>query len=235
MDYSWLTTYYPLFLQGLEQTLLLLLLSGAIGMALAVPVGLAQVSGGFLSRHAAALFCALIRGTPLLVQIYILYYGLGDILGHMPEVRQSFLWPYLRDGFWYAVLAFALSTAAYEGEVIRGGLLAVPKGELEAARAYGMSPFTLVRRVWLPRALQITLPTLSGEAVLLLKSTPLASTVTVIDLLGAANRVRAETFHIYEPLLVAAVVYVAVSLVIARVFVLLERRIPTRHRPGAIF
>lgn len=232
MDFSWFSDYLPLFVRGLWQTVLLLFLSAIIGVTLAVPVALAQVAGGFVSRNLAGFFCTVIRGTPLLVQIYLLYYGLGDLFSRMPEIRQSFLWPYLRDGFWYAVMAFAISTAAYVGEVLRGGLLAVPRGELEAGRAYGMSRFTLLRRIWLPRAFQISLPTLSGEAVMLVKATPLASTVTVMDLLGAASRVRAETFRVYEPLLVAAAVYVMVSLIVAQVFRILERRVPTSHRPG---
>ena len=171
-------------------------------------------------------FTTTIRGTPLLVQVYLIYYGVGDLLSHTPGIRQSFLWPYLRDGFWYAVLAFTISVAAYEGEILRGGFLAVPRGELEAARACGMSRLMILRRIWLPRAIQISLPALSGEAILLLKSTPLAATITVIDLMGAANIVRAQTFRTYEPLLVVAVVYVALAIVIALVFRFLERRVP---------
>jgi polar amino acid transport system permease protein len=227
MDFGWLAKYLPLLVEGFWRTLLLVFWSGLFGFLLAIPVGLAQVRGGGIAAMLSRSFTTTIRGTPLLVQVYLIYYGLGDLFSKTPEIRQSFLWPYLRDGFWYAVAAFTISVAAYEGEVMRGGFLAVPKGELEAARACGMSRFMLLRRIWLPRAIQVSLPTLSGEAILLLKSTPLAATITVIDLMGAANIIRAQTFRVYEPLLVVAIVYVVIAAAIALAFRLLERRVPT--------
>lgn len=226
MDFSWLAKYTPLLIEGFWRTIALMLISGVIGFALAIPVALAQVSGGRVLAGLARGFTTIIRGTPLLVQVYLIYYGVGDILSRMPEVRQSFLWPYLREGFFYAVIAFAISVAAYVGEIMRGGLLAVPKGELEAARACGMSRSLILRRIWLPRALRISLPALSGEAILLLKSTPLASTITVIDLLGAANIVRSQTFRTYEPLLLVGGVYILLTLVIAVVFRVVEKQVP---------
>jgi polar amino acid transport system permease protein len=230
VDFSWLEEYGPLLLTGLWRTLELMALSGLLGFALAVPVALAQVSGGRVLKALARGFTTTIRGTPLLVQIYLLYYGVGSLLAEIPAVRTSLFWPYLREGFWYAVLAFTISVAAYEGEILRGGLLSVPKGELEAARAFGMSRWKTLRRIWLPRALQVTLPALSGEAILLLKSTPLASTVTVIDLFGAASIVRAQTFRVYEPLLLVAAVYIAMTFLIALAFRLIERRLPATRR-----
>jgi polar amino acid transport system permease protein len=227
MDFSWLPKYLPLLLEGLWRTLLLMALAGLFGFILAIPVGLAQTSRYSVLALLSRAFTTTIRGTPLLVQFYLIYYGVGDLLAHTPEVRQSFLWPYLRNGFWYAVLALTISVAAYEGEILRGGFLAVPRGEIEAARACGMSRLLILRRIWLPRAVQVTLPALSGEAILLLKSTPLASTITVIDLMGAAGIVRAQTFRTYEPLLVVAIVYVALAVVIAMVFRRLERRVPS--------
>jgi polar amino acid transport system permease protein len=226
MDFGWLAKYLPLLMEGLWRTLLLVFWSALLGFLLAIPVGLAQTSRGLLSAISRG-FTTTIRGTPLLVQVYLIYYGVGDLFSRTPEIRQSFLWPYLRDGFWYAVAAFTISVAAYEGEVLRGGFLAVPKGELEAGRACGMSRLMVVRRIWLPRAIQVSLPTLSGEAILLLKSTPLAATITVIDLMGAANIIRSQTFRVYEPLIVVALVYVAMASVIAMSFRFLERRVPT--------
>jgi len=136
------------------------------------------------------------------------------VFASYPLLRGSWLWPYLREGFWYVTLALILSVGAYVGEVLRGGLRAVPRGELEAGRAYGMSPLLLLRRVWLPRALQILKPTLAGESIMLLKSTALASTVAVTDLLGAANLVRAQSLRIYEPLLAVAVIYICLAFLI---------------------
>ncbi len=226
MDFAWLPQYAPLLVEGFWRTLLLVALSGLFGFLLAIPVGLAQASRRGVLAALSRGFTTTIRGTPLLVQVYLIYYGVGDLLAGMPEIRQSFLWPYLRDGFTYAVLAFTISVAAYEGEILRGGFQAVPRGEIEAARACGMSRLLILRRILLPRAVQISLPALSGEAILLLKSTPLAATITVIDLMGAANIIRARTFRVYEPLIVVAAVYVVLAIVIALVFRWLERRLP---------
>jgi polar amino acid transport system permease protein len=123
-----------------------------------------------------------------------------------------------------------LSVGAYVGEIVRGALLSVPRGEMEAARSYGFRGAALVRRIWLPRALQAMMPTLAGETVLLLKATALASTVAVVDLLGAANIVRAQTFRVFEPLLFVAVVYFIATLAIERGFLVLERRFGKAYR-----
>jgi polar amino acid transport system permease protein len=228
MDFEWLVTYQEYFLPALQTTLELLLYSGALGFVLALLVGFARLSKQPFIAWFALSFTNTIRGTPLLVQIYVLYYGLGSLFAEFPSVRESFLWDYLRDGFWYVVLALAISVAAYVGEIIKGGLRGVPKGELEAARALGMPWLLMVRRIWLPRALQILLPSLAGETVLLLKSTALASTVAVMDVLGAANFVRTQTLRTYEPLLVTALVYLVLALLIEHIFRRLARRMPVR-------
>ncbi|WP_018153124.1 ABC transporter permease [Leeia oryzae] len=228
MRFEWMSSYGQFFIDGLTITLELLLCSGVLGFLLALAVGFGRLSRQPFIAWLSLSFTNLIRGTPLLVQIYVLYYGVGSLFVSFPAVRDSFLWPYLRDGFWYVVVALALSVGGYVGEVIKGGLRAVPKGELEAARALGMPPFMTVRRIWLPRAIQILLPSLAGESVLLLKSTALASTVAVMDVLGAANLVRAQTLRTYEPLLSVALIYLVLAWLIERVFRKLERRIPVR-------
>ena len=214
MDFSWINGFSAELLRGLGITLKLLLLSGVCGFALAVVVGLGRASRNPLIRAPMQFYISVFRGTPLLVQIYILYYGVGSLFAAYPPIRGSFLWPYLREGFWYVALALTLSVGAYVGEVLRGGLRAVPRGELEAARAYGMGYWLTLRRVWLPRALELVRPTLVGECVLLLKATALASTVAVTDLLGAANLVRAQTLKVYEPLLAVALIYIVLAFVI---------------------
>jgi ABC-type arginine/histidine transport system permease subunit len=123
------------------------------------------------------------------------------------------------------VIALSLNTAGYSGEVLRGGILAVPHGEIEAARAFGMSKWLMLRRVTLPRALRICLPTLVGETILLLKSTPLVSTITVLDMMGTANYIRVQTFRVYEPLLSAALIYIFLTFVLTRIFRWVERRL----------
>ena len=226
MRWDWLPEYLPRFLEGILVTLQLLGLSIVLGMALAIPIGLVQVSGPRPLAVLARMFCTAIRGTPLLIQLWLLYYGLGSLFPQVPGIRESFLWPVLRDAFPYAVLAFTLSVAGYEGEVMRGAFKGVPKGELEAARAFGMGRFTLLRRIWLPRALQNVLPTLAGEFVLTLKSTPLAATITVFDVYGIGTVVRQETYRVYEPLLFVAAIYVVLTAVIVVLFHWLERRVP---------
>ena len=217
------------FTLGLGRTLTLLIVSVVVGYALAIPIGLVQVTGPWPLRWLASGFCTFIRGTPLLVQLWLLYYGLGSLFPQIPWIRFSPLWPYLRDGFNYALVAFVLSFAGYEGEIMRGGFLGVPKGELEAARAIGMGSFTVLRRIWLPRALMLVLPTLSGEVVSQLKSTPLAATVTVFDIYGIGREVQQDLFLTYEPLLLIAAIYGTLTAIIATAFRFVENLVPSKR------
>lgn len=228
MVWDWLPEYAPRFLEGIWITLQLLALAIVFGMTLAVPIGLVQVTGPWPLAWAARGFCTLIRGTPLLIQLWLIYYGLGSLFPFIPGIRDSLIWPLLRDAFPYAVFAFTLSVAGYEGEIMRVAFQGVPKGELEAARAIGMSPFQVLRRVWLPRALQNVFPTLSGEFILTLKATPLAATITVFDVYGVGGIVRQETYRIYEPLLFVAAIYLVLTLCLVVLFRFLEnqRRAP---------
>ncbi|SBS26156.1 Octopine transport system permease protein OccM [Marinomonas spartinae] len=226
---NWVFEYSDLLIKGFLTTLELISFSLVIGFVCAIGVALCRVSETRWLAWPANAFTSVIRGTPLLVQIYIVYFGLGSIFAHMPIIRSSFIWPYLRDGFWYMVFALVLSFAAYVGEVVRGGLVGVPKGELEAAKAIGMSPYKVMLRIRLPRALYQVLPTLAGESVMLLKSTALASTIAVVDLLGAANEVRSMTFEVYQPLILVAIIYIVLTLIIEQFFGRLERRIPVRR------
>ncbi len=221
---EWLFDYAALLGRGVQTTVSILVISSVLGFALAVLVALARLSRRKVIAKCSLAYTSVIRGTPLLIQIYIFYYGLGSLFAQLPLLRSSFLWPYLRDGYWYIVFALVLSVGAYVGEVIRGGLLAVPKGEMEAAAAFGMTPRQALLRVRLPRAMRLLLPTLAGESVMLLKSTALASTIAVIDLLGAANVVRAQTFQVYQPLLMVAAVYVCLTFLIEALFAFAERR-----------
>ena len=224
MRWDWIPRYAELGAQGLWRTLWLLALSVLLGSALAIPLGLAQAAGPAWLAAPARWFCTVIRGTPLLLQIWLIYYGLGSLFPQYPWIRESDLWPYLRQAWPYALLALTLSFAGYEGEVMRGAFKSVPRGQLEAARAYGFSPFAVFRRVWLPQALARALPTLGGETILQLKATPLVATITVIDIYAVASRVRQDTFIIYEPLLLLALIYMGVAGLIALAFRGLERR-----------
>lgn len=228
LRWDWLPKYGPRLVYGVWQTLVMLFWTSVIGFLLALPIGLVQVTGPRPLAWLAKGFCTIIRGTPLLLQLWLLYYGLGSLFAQYPEIRSSFLWPYLRQAWPYGFTALMLSFAAYEGEVMRGAFAGVPRGELEAARAFGMSRWTVFRRIWLPRAIHRALPTLSGETVLQLKSTPLVATITVVDVYAVISKVRQDTFLTYEPLLLLALIYLCLTGALVGVFHFLERRIPTR-------
>lgn len=228
MRWDWLPKYSDRLLLGIWRTVWLLVLSVVIGFVFAVPLGLAQVTGPKLLAWPARGFCTLIRGTPLLLQLWLLYFGLGSLFPHMPAIRQSFLWDYLRLSWPYGLLALTLSFAGYEGEVMRGAFAGVPRGELEAARAFGMGGFTTLRRIWLPRAFYRVLPTLGGEVIMQLKSTPLVATITVVDVYGVIAQVRQDTYLVYSPLLFLAFVYMCLTGILVVLVRLVESRVPVR-------
>jgi len=228
--WDWLPEYLPKFVEGLWVTIQLFTLSIFFGFLLAIPIGLVQVTGPKWLALIARGYCTLFRGTPLLIQLWLLYYGLGSVFPYYPGLRESFIWPVLVEAFPYAIVAFSLSVAAYEGHVMKGAFQSVPKSELQAGRAFGMSRFTLLRRVWLPRALQNVLPTLAGEAVLTLKSVPLASTITIFGVYGVGSIVRQETYRIYEPLLFVGFIYICLTGLIVVLFRWLESRVPSESQ-----
>ena len=231
MRWDWIGAYGPKLLGGLQQTLLMLVTTIFAGFLLSIPIGLVQVSGPKPLAAIARGFCVVIRGTPLLLQVWLLYYGLGSLFPYIPWLRQSWLWPFLIDAWAYGFVALTISFAAYEGEIMRGAFKSVPDGELEAARALGLSRFQTFRLIWLPRALQNVLPTLNGELIIHLKSTPLVATITVVDLFAVFSKIRQETYIIYEPLILMALIYLAIAGCITAVFMLLEKR-AARTRMG---
>ena len=227
MRWDWLPKYAPLALEGLWTTLWILAVTTVLGFLLAVPLGLAQAIGPWYLSAPARIFCTVIRGTPLLLQIWLLYYGLGSLFPQFPWIRSSELWPYLRQAWPYAVLALTLSYAGYEGEVMRGAFSGVAKGQLEAAKSFGMPRFTMFRRIWLPQAIRNVLPTLGGETILQLKATPLVATITVVEIYAVSSRVRSDTFIVYEPLLLLALVYMIIAGLIGLAFKRFENQIPS--------
>ena len=227
-DWLLVPKYQQLMLTGLWNTVSLLGITMTLGMTLAIPLGLAQAAGPWYLARPAQAFCGLVRGTPLLLQLFLLYYGIGSLFPGIPGIRDSFMWPILRDAWYFAVLGLSLSVAGYEGEVMRGAFKGVPHGQLEAATAMGMPRATMFRRIWLPQALQRVLPTLGGETVLQLKATPLVALITVTDVYAVASRVRSETLITYEPLLMLALIYLAITGVIVALFRWFEGRVPAR-------
>ena len=212
--------YWADFLSGAWLTVQLVVISAILGVMLAVPVALARLSRNRVLSAAVTGYSFFFRGTPLLVQIFLVYYGLGQF----DIVRDSFLWPFLREAYVCALITFVLNTAAYSGEILRGGILAVPRGEVEAALACGMSGFTTHRRVILPRAFSIVLPAYSNEVIILLKGTALASTITLLELMGQAQLAASATYQPIQVFAIAGIVYYLLTLAITALFRLLERR-----------
>nr|WP_281995005.1 ABC transporter permease [Ruegeria faecimaris] len=228
LRWDWIPTYAPLALEGLWRTIWLLAVTSVLGFLLAVPLGLAQAIGPWYLSAPAKVFCTVIRGTPILLQIWLLYYGLGSLFPQIPWIRGSELWPYLRQAWPYAVLALTLSYAGYEGEIMRGAFASVKKGQLEAAQSFGMPRFTMFRRIWLPQAIRSVLPTLGGETILQLKATPLVATITVVEIYAVSSRIRADTFVVYEPLLLLALIYLIIAGIITLIFRRIELQVPAR-------
>jgi arginine/ornithine transport system permease protein len=221
---------WRIYASGLLITLQLLVISLAVGMALAVPMAIARHGGPPLVNGPVWVFIYFFRGTPLLVQLFMIYYGLGQF----EAVRTSFLWPVLREAWFCALLALSLNTAAYTAEILRGALAATPRGEIEAGRAYGMSPARLYRRILLPGAFRRALPAYGNEVIFQLHATSLASVVTLIDITGAARIVNSRYYTPYEAFITAALIYLALTFLVVALFRRLELRLfaHLRARPG---
>lgn len=219
-DYNVVIDSLPLYFSGVLITLKLLAISLAVGLLLAVPLALMRVAKRSLVNFPAWLYTYVIRGTPMLVQLYLLYYGLAQF----EVVRESFLWPYLSNATFCACLAFAINTSAYSAEILAGSLKATPHGEIEAAKAIGMSRFKLYRRILLPSALRRALPQYSNEVIMMLHTTSLASLVMLIDITGAARTVNSQYYLPFEAYITAGVCYLCLTFMLVRLFKLAERR-----------
>ncbi|WP_220815031.1 ABC transporter permease [Pseudomonas paralcaligenes] len=219
-DYNVVLDSLPLYFGGVLVTLKLLAVALAFGLALAVPLALMRVSRQPAINFPAWLYTYIIRGTPMLVQLYLLYYGLAQF----EAVRESFMWPYLSNATFCACLAFAINTSAYSAEILAGSLKATPHGEIEAAKAMGMSRAKLYRRILLPSALRRALPQYSNEVIMMLHTTSLASVVTLIDITGAAKTVSSQYYLPFEAYITAGVFYLCLTFILVRLFKLAERR-----------
>ncbi|CAE6911791.1 ABC transporter permease [Pseudomonas sp. BMW13] len=219
-DYNVVLDSLPLYFAGVLVTLKLLLIALAVGLLLAVPLAVMRVSKQALVNFPAWLYTYVIRGTPMLVQLYLLYYGLAQF----EAVRESFMWPYLSSATFCACLAFAINTSAYTAEILAGSLKATPHGEIEAAKAMGMSRGKLYRRILLPSALRRALPQYSNEVIMMLHTTSLASVVTLIDITGAAKTVSSQYYLPFEAYITAGLFYLVLTFILVRLFKLAERR-----------
>lgn len=228
MDIAFLTETFVSLAGALPLTLELAATAILLGAGFAMALALARLSGIIVLDWFARLYVFLFRGTPLLVQIFLIYYGLSQF----PAVRHSFLWPVLREPYWCAVLALMLNTAAYASEIIRGGLLSVPHGQVEAARACGMPRMMIFRRVTLPLAIRQALPGYGNEIIAMVKATSLASIITLMEITGVAAKIISESYRVIEVFVVAGALYLAINFVLTRLVAMLERRLnPAERRP----
>jgi len=205
--------------------LLLFSLSIVSGGVLALVIVAMRVSGNPILMGFAKGYIFVFRGSPLLIQMFLIFYGLAQF----SFIRYSFLWPFLREPVVCAILSLALCTAGYTAEIFRGGIRAVSPKEIEAARSIGMSRLLLVRRIIAPIAFRHALPAYSTEIVLMMKSTALASLVTVWEVTGVAQRLISHTYRTMEVFLCAAIIYLVLNFIILQGMALLEYSL-SRHR-----
>ncbi len=219
LDFMTVVDNWKTFAMGVWNTILLVVLALFFGGLLSIPLAIARANKTPVWNRIIWGYVYVFRGTPLLVQTYLIYYGLGQF----DAVRESMLWPILREAWWCALIAFVLNTAAYTTEIFRGAIEAVPFGEVEAAKACGMSPRLRLRRIILPSAFRRALPMYSNEVIFMVHGSVVASTVTIIDILGAGRIVNAKYYLAYEGFIAAAILYMILVFFITRGFKVWEK------------
>ena len=218
-DFSLIIDSIPKMLMGLGLTLNLMAVSAFLGTALAIVLLLMRISGRWYLVWPSVSYIYVFRGTPILVQIFIIYYGLPQF----EVVRDSVFWPILREPYGCAVLALSLNTGAYVSEILRGGILGVDRGLGEAAAALGLSVRQRFIHITTPIAIRLAIPAYSNDIVSLMKSTALASTITLLDMMGIARTIVAVTFAPYEVFISLAVIYMGLTFFIQKGFGRFER------------
>jgi His/Glu/Gln/Arg/opine family amino acid ABC transporter permease subunit len=229
MDLGVIVDNLPRFASGAWVTVQLTALSVLIGLILAVPVALARLSPNPLLSGPAYAYMFYFRGTPLLVQIFLIYYGSGQFVSELKAVG---LWPFFREPYFCAVLTLTLNTAAYTAEILRGAIRAVPYGEVEAGHAFGMSRRLILRRVILPKAFRLALPAYTNEVIFLFQATSLVSIITIMDLTGVGRVIIAQTFRTFEIWIFVGLCYLVMSYAILYAFKRLEHLLSAHLREG---
>ncbi|WP_445396692.1 ABC transporter permease [Zobellella sp. An-6] len=220
MDFSIVVNEWDVYWQGLYTTLFLVALSLLLGFVIAVPTGICRNSNNWLLKGPAWAYIYFFRGTPLLVQLFLIYYGAGQ----WDWLRQSPAWELFSQAWFCAILAFTLNTGAYTAEIIRGAINAMPKGQIEAAYAYGMSRMTTLRRIILPNSFRRALPAYSNEVIFMLHGSAVAGVITIVDLTGAARIVNSRYYSPFEAFLAAGLVYMCLTFLLVWGFRKLENR-----------
>ncbi|NOH67388.1 ABC transporter permease [Vibrio rotiferianus] len=223
MDFSLIVESFPVYLDGLWTTVWLVALALVIGLCVSIPLAIARNSTNYALSLPSWAFIYFFRGTPLLVQLYLIYYGMDQFF----PVKDT-LWEHA----WFcALVAFVLNTSAYTAEIIRGAINGLPKGEVEAAKAYGMSKFMTYRRIILPSALRRALPAYSNEVIFMLHGSAVAGIITIMDLTGAARLVNSRYYAPFESFLTAGLFYMALTFIILWCFKMAEKRFLAYLRP----
>jgi arginine/ornithine transport system permease protein len=227
MNVNALAESFPRYLDGAWLTLQLMGLALFMGLLAALLLAILRASPRAWLSRPVWLYTYLFRGTPMLVQLFLIYYGLAQF----EWLRGSIAWQWLSSAWFCAVLTFSLNTCAYTIEIIAGAIRTTPAGEIEAARSVGMSSITLYRRIILPSALRRSLPSYSNEAIMMLHGTSLASVVTLLDLTGVAREVYSTYYIPFEAFMLAALFYLALTFTLVGLFHLAERRWLAHLRP----
>ena len=218
-DFAIIVDALPKMLMGIGLTFQLLIISAILGLTLAIGLMLMRISGKWYLSWPAQLYIYIFRGTPILVQIFIIYYGFPQL----EFIRDSFLWPMFRDPFGCAIFALTLNTGAYVSEILRGGVLGVDRGILEAGSALGLSVRQKFIYLTTPIATRLALPAYGNDIISLLKSTALASTITLADMTGIARTLVAQTFAPYEIFISLAIVYMILTWILQKSLGRVER------------
>ena len=207
--------------EGIPLTLQVVSISTILGIFLAVAVALMRISGNRLMSLPAYYFVYLIRGTPLLLQLYFVYYGLSQF----EVIRESILWPILKEPYWCGIITLTISTGAYSSEIIRGGILSVSKNYIEASGALGLSQIKTFTLITLPITVRQALPAYGNELILMVKASSLISIVTLMEITGIARTIISKTYAPVEIFLVAGSIYLVINFIIVMFVNLAERRL----------
>ena len=207
--------------EGIPLTLQVVSISTILGIFLAVAVALMRISGNRLMSLPAYYFVYLIRGTPLLLQLYFVYYGLSQF----EVIRESILWPILKEPYWCGIITLTISTGAYSSEIIRGGILSVSKNYIEASLALGLSQIKTFMLITLPITVRQALPAYGNELILMVKASSLISIVTLMEITGIARTIISKTYAPVEIFLVAGSIYLVINFIIVMFVNLAERRL----------
>ena len=212
MNFGLMIETFPKLLSGLNLTIQLVTISLFLGFCLAIGMALLRLSNNTFLSFFAKTYVFYIRGTPLLVQIFLIYYGIAQF----EIIRESFVWSFFKEAYWCGILALTLNTCAYSSEIIRGGIQSVPFGQIESAKSVGMSRFLLYRRIILPIAFRQALPAYGNEMILMVKATSLVSTITLMEVTGIARLIIAKTFSPVEIFIVAGLIYLTINFIVTR-------------------